>query len=54
MTKEKVVERERTVVKGRAVVGGGDAFSIDSNRFSEIKKVIASPGMTKKRVVMEK
>jgi hypothetical protein len=34
MTKERVVERERTVVEGQGSCwGGGDAFSIDSNRF---------------------
>jgi hypothetical protein len=32
--KERVVERERTVAKGQGSCwGGGNAFSIDSNRF---------------------
>jgi hypothetical protein len=43
MTKERVVERERTVVKGQGGCwGGGDAFFIDSNVLCQIKKVTAS------------
>jgi hypothetical protein len=34
MTKERVVERERSVVEGQGSCWGGrNAFSIDSNRF---------------------
>jgi hypothetical protein len=38
MTKERVVERKGPLSRDRAVAGGGDAFSIDSNRFNEFKK----------------